>query len=115
MPTAPPRLCPTPGCPGLWDGKRCTVCNRKPKAQRRNAPRGPHRAQQKKWYDSARWRKAKAHFFADPEHALCAMCGRPAETIDHVIPPKGNPKLFWDRNNWQPSCLECNRIKGAAE
>jgi hypothetical protein len=26
------------------------------------------------------------------------------ECIDHIIPHKGDKLLFWNKNNWQPSC-----------
>jgi hypothetical protein len=31
-----------------------------------------------------------------------------AKIVDHVIPHKGNLKLFWDRANWQPLCKACH-------
>ena len=27
-----------------------------------------------------------------------------ADVVDHIIPHKGDTKLFWDINNWQPLC-----------
>jgi 5-methylcytosine-specific restriction enzyme A len=40
---------------------------------------------------------------------LCVMCEQegkttPAELIDHVIPHKGDAKLFWDPKNCQSLC-----------
>ena len=57
-------------------------------------------------YDN-RWRKARAYFLA--AHPLCVMCEREgfitaASVVDHITPHKGNPDLFWDRENWQPLC-----------
>ncbi|WP_196941894.1 hypothetical protein [Pseudooceanicola algae] len=23
---------------------------------------------------------------------------------DHIVPHKGDQRLFWDKNNWQPCC-----------
>jgi 5-methylcytosine-specific restriction enzyme A len=48
-------------------------------------------------YDG-RWRKARAEFLA--EHPLCAHClaeGRltPATVVDHVVPHRGDQRLFW--------------------
>ncbi len=28
--------------------------------------------------------------------------------VDHKIPHKGDQKLFWDRDNWQPLCKACH-------
>ena len=46
------------------------------------------------------------------EHPLCAFCemeGKevPATVVDHIIPHRGDPAIFWDRNNWVPLCREC--------
>jgi 5-methylcytosine-specific restriction enzyme A len=28
----------------------------------------------------------------------------PAELVDHIVPHRGDPYLFWSRRNWQSSC-----------
>lgn len=56
---------------------------------------------------SYRWQKARlAHL---NRHPLCAECGKsgkvvPASVVDHIIPHRGDQKLFWDRDNWQSLC-----------
>jgi 5-methylcytosine-specific restriction endonuclease McrA len=52
-------------------------------------------------YDS-KWDKARAEFLA--EHPHCRVCGEPATVVDHIVPHRGDPKLFWDRKNWQSLC-----------
>ncbi|WP_319022541.1 HNH endonuclease signature motif containing protein [Oceanobacillus oncorhynchi] len=47
---------------------------------------------------------------------LCVHCERegkltPANEVDHIVPHKGNQKLFWDINNWQGLCKTCHSIK----
>ncbi|WP_328517511.1 HNH endonuclease signature motif containing protein [Devosia rhodophyticola] len=32
------------------------------------------------------------------------MCGQLANTVDHIIPHKGEDRLFWDKANWQALC-----------
>ena len=59
-------------------------------------------------YDS-RWRKARKLFLE--RNPLCVECrkeGRltPATVVDHIIPHRGDQKLFWDETNWQPLCKE---------
>lgn len=54
-----------------------------------------------------RWRQARAAYLA--EHPLCVMCQAeglvtPATVVDHVVPHRGDQRLFWDRANWQPLC-----------
>lgn len=57
-------------------------------------------------YDG-RWDKARRAFLS--EHPLCVMCQRegrvePATVVDHIVPHRGDPRLFWDEANWQPLC-----------
>lgn len=67
---------------------------------------------QERGYDSA-WKKASKEWLR--KHRWCNICKiKPAELVDHIIPHKGNKKLFWDdKNNWQPSCKSCNSSKAA--
>ncbi len=37
--------------------------------------------------------------------------GERANAVDHRIPHQGDERLFWDRSNWQPSCVPCNSRK----
>jgi len=56
------------------------------------------------------WQKARNTFLLS--HPCCRMCeeeGRVtrATVVDHIIPHKGDQKLFWDtRNNWQALCTK---------
>jgi 5-methylcytosine-specific restriction endonuclease McrA len=57
-------------------------------------------------YGSA-WQRARLHFLR--EHPLCVMCERDgrvkaANVVDHIIPHRGDQRLFWDAANWQPLC-----------
>lgn len=54
-----------------------------------------------------RWHKARTAFLR--ENPLCVMCraeGRTteAQVVDHIVPHRGDEKLFWDRSNWQSLC-----------
>ncbi len=67
---------------------------------------------------SYRWQKASKAFLR--EHPLCAECERNGITkvatcVDHIIPHRGDRRLFWDMLNWQPLCQECHSRKTAAE
>ena len=59
-------------------------------------------------YNSAWSRARKAYII---RHPICAVCGKPATDIDHIIPHKGDKTLFWDSTNWQPLCHECHARK----
>ena len=53
-------------------------------------------------YDT-KWQKASKAFLAQPENRHCACgCGRVADMVDHIVPHRGDMKLFWRRSNWQP-------------
>ena len=64
-------------------------------------------------YDT-RWRKARKAFLQ--LHPLCAECMKegkltPATVVDHIVPHRGAPRLFWDEKNWQPLCKDCHDRK----
>lgn len=35
--------------------------------------------------------------------------------VDHIIPHRGDMKLFWDEDNWQSLCKHCHDVKTAKE
>lgn len=52
-----------------------------------------------------RWQKARAAFLR--AHPLCAMCAPrvvAASVVDHIVPHRGDERLFWNETNWQPLC-----------
>jgi 5-methylcytosine-specific restriction enzyme A len=58
-----------------------------------------------------RWRKARLTFLTN--HPLCASCQRigritSATLVDHIIPHRGDQRLFWDVKNWQSLCARCH-------
>ncbi len=68
-------------------------------------------------YDS-RWRKAREGYLK--AHPLCVLCESEGEyvaatVVDHIIPHKGDKKLFWNRKNWQSLCKRHHDIKTARE
>lgn len=98
MPSKPPRIC---ACGHrVASGLRCP-CEVKRDAERkaRHDRRRPNSSA--RGYSGA-WDRAKAAFLA--KHPFCRRCGDPATTVDHVIPHRGDERLFWDRENWQPLC-----------
>jgi 5-methylcytosine-specific restriction endonuclease McrA len=60
-----------------------------------------------------RWQQARRdHLSANP---LCTRCltetparYTPADTVDHIVPHRGDERLFWDRSNWQSLCASCH-------
>ena len=70
-----------------------------------------------KGYDS-RWQAARKAYLHS--HPLCVRCqaeGRltRATVVDHIVPHRGDPILFWDRENWQALCKSCHDHKTMTE
>ena len=34
-----------------------------------------------------------------------------ATDVDHIVPHRGDPALFWDEENWQALCHSCHSKK----
>ena len=67
-------------------------------------------------YDS-KWAKARIAYLS--KHPVCAMCQKVdrvtvATVVDHIVPHRGDKKLFWDSTNWQPLCKKCHDKKTAS-
>jgi 5-methylcytosine-specific restriction enzyme A len=66
----------------------------------------------------SRWRRARAACLE--RHPLCVRCQakgciEPSTVVDHVIPHRGDPVLFWDEANWAALCKPCHDAKTARE
>jgi 5-methylcytosine-specific restriction endonuclease McrA len=59
---------------------------------------------------SGKWKKLRITIL-DRDGWQCASCGRPAHTVDHIIPRvKGGD--MWSQDNLQSMCKSCNSAKG---
>ena len=111
MPRIPDHPCAHPGCPRLVPrGKK--YCEehaaQHPEESRPASERG---------YGSA-WRRARRRYLE--AHPLCVECmkeGRytKATDVDHIVPHRGNQRLFWDEDNWQALCHRCHSVKTRSE
>ena len=103
--------CKHPGCPALVPAgtKYCEKHkSMHPEEARSAAVRG---------YGS-RWRIARKAFLQT--HPLCVECQKEgrytkATVVDHIIPHRGDPKLFWDKANWQSLCKHHHDVKTMTE
>ena len=111
MPYRPKTPCRHPGCPELVEPGRL-YCEKHlplhPEVIRPAAKRGYNR----------RWQKARKSYLE--AHPLCVQCAKQgkyvrATVVDHIIPHRGDQKLFWDQNNWQPLCKSCHDKKTLTE
>lgn len=107
MPMSPKRPCRFPGCPNLCD--HGVYCNDHSDYSadhlRGNAAERGY---------GGKWRNARVRFLS--KHPLCVKCREkgkltPATVVDHIVPHRGDPVLFWDENNWQPLCRDCHGEK----
>jgi 5-methylcytosine-specific restriction endonuclease McrA len=74
---------------------------------------GYHSPDKDKLY-GRRWKEARKHYLI--AHPLCVSCEAKnilteATVVDHIVPHKGNKRLFWDQSNWQPLCKSCHDKK----
>lgn len=112
MPIRAPRIC---GCGHkVASGVACACEQRRSKErqQRADASRPSARA---RGYDS-KWDKERAAYLK--LHAVCVRpsCDAPSDVVDHIVPHKGDQRLFWSRSNWQALCTSCHsRWKQAME
>jgi len=58
-----------------------------------------------------RWQQFSAAYLM--EHPLCSApgCLNPATVVDHVIPHRGDDRLFWDYGNLASLCKLCHDRK----
>lgn len=113
MPYKPKVPCQHPGCPELVEpGKR--YCEK-------HRPLHPEavRSARKAGYDR-KWEKASKRYLQS--HPLCVRCMAKnppvytkATVTDHIIPHRGDRKLFWDESNWQALCKPCHDRKTLTE
>ena len=111
MPTSPKRPCRYPGCPGFCE-KGEIYCPTHSKEARAFSDT-LRSSSRERGYDG-KWRKARDAYLK--RHPLCVEClkqgkARPATVVDHIIPHRGDQKLFWDSHNWQALCVYCHARK----
>jgi 5-methylcytosine-specific restriction protein A len=94
----------------------CSTCKERKEANDKeyNKQRG---SAYERGYDNW-WRKYRKSFLR--KNPLCVECLKnnlyiPSTRVDHIIPHKGNRKLFRDPNNHQALCESCHNRKTATE
>lgn len=113
MPSAPKRPCNWPGCHVLVEHGDCPA-----HAVRRRRDREAKRGTAAQRGYGYKWQKASKAFLQ--AHPLCRECQKhdrvtAATVVDHIIPHRGDMRLFWDRKNWQPLCKPDHDEKTARE
>lgn len=103
------KACARPGCPTIHEGPGL-FCD-KHKRKRMNPPSSAA----SRGYDYE-WQKARTAYLLRHPWCVCAECrasGKPfpSDTVDHIIPHRGDDKLFWDMSNWQALAQLCHNRK----
>lgn len=111
MPRRPNTPCKHPGCGKLVPYGR-DYCDDHTPVHRHDV-----KSTKEKGY-GRRWQKARGAFLKT--HPLCVKCqseGKlvPATVVDHIVPHRGDPHLFWDEGNWQSLCKSCHDTKTMTE
>ena len=66
------------------------------------------------WPYGYRWQQQSRAFLRQHPLCMCPHCRegkvriKPSSVVDHIVPHKGNMKLFWDKHNWQALNKECH-------
>jgi 5-methylcytosine-specific restriction protein A len=110
VPSAPLSYCTEPGCSVKVPRGRCAPHQQQARQHQRRYYTGTPGVN----YGRPWQRKAKA-FLTEDAHIWCVQCHALATEVDHRIPHKNDPVLFWDRRNWQPLCKPCHSAKTASE
>lgn len=115
MPYKPATPCKKQGCPNLTNHPR-GYCPEHLSLKHREEDKN-RLPSHKRGYDR-RWRKERRDYLK--ANSLCVECLKEervtaATVVDHIIPAKGNPELFWDRDNWQSLCKPHHDRKTATE
>ena len=112
MPTLAQRPCSQPGCGVLTDAGRCPAHKQQREQQRGSSTQRGY---------GYKWQVASKGFLRTHPLCQCPDCdeGRKRVTVativDHIIPHRGDMKLFWNRNNWQAMSKPCHDKKTATE
>lgn len=108
-------ICKYPGCRLSTNGRYCIKHIKKGPPPKLYAK--ARLSSSKRGYDH-HWNKERRAFLL--RRPLCVKCLEHgsivrANTVDHIIPHKGDMTLFWDVSNWQSLCTLCHRKKTASE
>lgn len=117
MTYASPKPCAYPRCRALTTKGAYCEAHQKQKQKRTELTR---QSSTQRGY-GYKWQKASKAYLKKHPFCECKNCQagklqlKPAEAVDHIIPHRGDMKLFWDRSNWQAINKQCHDKKTATE
>jgi 5-methylcytosine-specific restriction enzyme A len=107
-PIAARRPCLRPGCPHLAEYRgRCAE-------HARGQEQGRPNADVRQWYHSSRWQDLRTQVLSEEPLCRIGLAEKRVEAstdVDHIVPHRGDPALFWERRNLQGLCHECHSRK----
>lgn len=110
------RPCARPGCGRLVERGYCESCaSHAPKKLSERVRATAHeRGYGRRWQKTTAGRLIKHPLCVDPfgEHKEFPAA---AVVTDHILPHKGDMKIFWNPRNWQSLCKCCHDKKTAME
>jgi 5-methylcytosine-specific restriction protein A len=104
LPNKAKRPCNQVGCNELTNDRYCQQHKKNYDKQRGSAAQRGY---------GSNWRQARKYYLMN--HPVCVRCERVANVVDHIVPHRGDNRLFWDRSNWQPLCDSCHSSKTVKE
>lgn len=109
MPYAPMKPCKYPGCAKMRIKGSDYCAQHKKEVWKDGRRTGDFRGMY-----NARWRRESKEFLMT--HPVCVYCMKKgimtrAQVVDHIRAHRGDPGLFWDRENWQALCVKCHNLK----
>ena len=116
------RACPVCGTAFIPDRQNavycCGECRRRAIRDREQAKR---RRRRNMTHDQKDNRLSVAEVYRRAD-GICSVCGLRvplacdrndawSRTKDHIVPHRGDMRLFWDESNWQPLCKRHHDVK----
>lgn len=122
MPRKPPHACNRVGCSNTTHTRFCDACGPKQaakgRAHRERELEGNSLRAKRLYRQKMTWRQMRArHVKRQPFCVECAKAGirKPVDEVDHIVPHRGNTRLFFDPNNLQSLCKPHHSAKTALE
>lgn len=114
------QLCHYAGCSLISKNYYCNkhqlIADKKKEEHKKMLFKGTQRTSSKPYhqlYNCKKWRVIRSNFLK--VHCVCIICGGKATIADHIIPHKGDERLFYNENNLQPMCWRCHSAKTLKE
>ena len=70
-------------------------------------------AEAKRLYITKTWRVCREKYAS--VHPLCVGCDREEQVVDHIVPVRVRPELFWRADSHQVMCHQCHNAKRTHE